>query len=192
MRHQRNACFAHGVISAPFERRDKDNIGINAHNHLVIEVPLNPDFGCLARLQTPVHLLIEKMAGTGNAHHIIAGIQPDEVGQLQGSHADNMLHRSFYHGIIGRNTGRLRTPRNQSIPKGIPLFFLRVVYVHQAHIPRQMFHRIAFGVDGNNGCCGIRNGNRNSRSIGIAGCLPGLCTARSHRHCTRKYKTHER
>ena len=40
--------------------------------------------------------------------------------------------------------------------------------------------------------CGIRNGNRNSRSIGIAGCLPGLCTARSHRHCTRKYKTHER
>ena len=192
MRNQRNACLTHGIISAPLERRDKDDIGVYAHNHLIIEVPLNPYFGCLPRFQTLFHLLVEQVAGTGDARHVVAGIQTDEVGQLQGSHADGMLHRSFYHGIAVGDTGRLSALRNQGIPESIPLFFLRVAYVHQAYISRQIFHRIAFGVDGNNCGSGVRNGDRNSRGTGIAGRLPGLRAAGSHRQCTRECNTHER
>ena len=46
--------------------------------------PFDTNLHGLAGLQTVVHLLVEEMARTGDAHHIIAGIQTDEVGKLQG------------------------------------------------------------------------------------------------------------
>ena len=42
----------------------------------------NTYFSCLSRFQAFVHLLIKKMTGTGNSHHMFTSIQTDKVRQL--------------------------------------------------------------------------------------------------------------
>ena len=163
MGNQWNTDFPHGIISAPLERRDKDNIRIHAHYHFIIKVPFDTNLHGLAGLQTFVHLLVEEMARTGDAHHIIAGIQTDEVGKLQGCHTHNVLYRRFNHRIVARYADWLYAFRYQRIVESAAAFFLRVVYIHQTDMVRKIFHRIAFGIARYNGSCRVCRNRRIAR-----------------------------
>ena len=110
-----------------------------------------------------MHLLVEEMARTGDAHHIIAGIQTDEVGKLQGCHTHDVLHRRFNHRIVARYADRLYAFRYQRIVESAAAFFLRVVYIHQTDMVRKIFHRIAFGIARYNGSCRVCRNRRIAR-----------------------------
>lgn len=61
-----------GLISAPFKRRNKDQVWVHTHDHLVVEIPFYADFGGLPALETFVHLPIEQMPGTGHPYDLVS------------------------------------------------------------------------------------------------------------------------
>lgn len=83
IRHERDIHFFQHVISAPLEGRDEDEVGIDAHDELVVEVALDADLGGLPRLDLVVDLLVEEVACAGNAHDSLRLIELDEAGELQ-------------------------------------------------------------------------------------------------------------
>src|SRR5699024_11173353 len=70
MRHQRNAHFTHGIVSAALERRNEDDIGIHTHDHFIIKVPLDTYLSRFTLLQTFVHFFVEEMTGARDTHYM--------------------------------------------------------------------------------------------------------------------------
>lgn len=83
IRHERDIHLFQHVVAAPFEGRDEDEVGIDAHDDLVIEVALDADLGGLARLDLVVDLLVEEMPCAGDADDPLRLIELDEAGELQ-------------------------------------------------------------------------------------------------------------
>ena len=83
IRHERDIHLFQHVVAAPFEGRDEDEVGIDAHDDLVIEVALDADLGGLARLDLSVDFLVEEMPCAGDTDDPLRLIELDEAGELQ-------------------------------------------------------------------------------------------------------------
>ena len=120
-----------GLISAPFKRRNKDQVWVHTHDHLVVEIPFYADFGGLPTLETFVHLPIEQMPGTGHPYDLVQFAHLDKIGQLQRCHTDNTSDGCLDHSIRSRDAGRFRSSPDKRIMKSRTFLILRVLDIQQ-------------------------------------------------------------
>ena len=131
MRDQRDADILQGLVSASFEGRDKDQVGVHAHDHLVVEIPFYADLGGLSAPEAFVHLFVEQMPGTGHPYDLVQFAQLDEIGQLQRGHADNTSDRRFDHGMRFGDAGGFRPSSDKRIMESRAFLILRVPDIQQ-------------------------------------------------------------
>ena len=79
VRHQRDTDILDSIIPPPLERRDKHQVGIETHDHLVIEIPLDPDLAGFPLVHLSLHRLVKQETGTRDPHHPIGSPQLDKI-----------------------------------------------------------------------------------------------------------------
>ena len=65
MGQQRRAYVAQRIVAAPFEWRDKDEVGCDVQNHFVVEVAFDADALRRAFAEPPAHRFVVQVTGRG-------------------------------------------------------------------------------------------------------------------------------
>jgi len=169
MGQQRRAYVAQRIVAAPFEWRDKDEVGCDVQNHFVVEVAFDADALRRAFAEPPAHRFVVQVTGRGHSFHGIQPVERDEIRKLQGRHADDVAYRHLDRRVVVRNC-RFRASRNQRETGRVASVVLRIMNFEQLVSVAAVYREsrcIAYGVVCRIALC---DGNRTGIPM-AAGCV---------------------